>query len=355
MFIIKSIIKFFVRLILLVVLIIGGMYAYDMYNSSQGTNRQSVAHTAVEQTIESSEDELSRTDRLKRLLNLQEGVQNALNRRVPFNDRVKSTAISESAKKALVAIEDKRFYEHGAIDPMGIARALYTNTVAGETLEGGSTITQQLVKNLFLSSKRIMSRKVEEAVMAVMMEHYYSKDDIITMYMNTIYYGHDYYGIKQAAAGYFKTTPGRLTLAQSAMLAGLPQAPSYLDPKVNFRAAKERQYIVLMQMVDQGMISKSEAESAFKEELGLPDEMDYDTYLESRNNKKLDDLADTAKKGLDTLKEITSKYGGASDSSSDSKSSNNNSGTSDSSSDSDSSSKSNADKRGDRAKGYIGE
>ena len=148
MFIIKSIIKFFVRLILLVVLIIGGMYAYDMYNSSQGTNRQSVAHTAVEQTIESSEDELSRTDRLKRLLNLQEGVQNALNRRVPFNDRVKSTAISESAKKALVAIEDKRFYEHGAIDPMGIARALYTNTVAGETLEGGSTITQQLVKNL---------------------------------------------------------------------------------------------------------------------------------------------------------------------------------------------------------------
>lgn len=139
------------------------------------------------------------------------------------------------------------------------------------------------------------------------------------------------------------------------MLAGLPQAPSYLDPKVNFRAAKERQYIVLMQMVDQGMISKSEAESAFKEELGLPDEMDYDTYLESRNNKKLDDLADTAKKGLDTLKEITSKYGGASDSSSDSKSSNNDSGTSNSSSDSDSSSKSNADKRGDRAKGYIGE
>ena len=94
MFIIKSIIKFFVRLILLVVLIIGGMYAYDMYNSSQGTNRQSVAHTAVEQTIESSEDELSRTDRLKRLLNLQEGVQNALNRRVPFNDRVKPSSSS---------------------------------------------------------------------------------------------------------------------------------------------------------------------------------------------------------------------------------------------------------------------
>ena len=155
--------------------------------------------------------------------------------------------IPEYTKNALVAIEDKRYYNHGAIDVLGIIRAFYTNTIAGETVEGGSTITQQLVKNLFLSSKRIMSRKVEEAILASEMEHYYSKEEILTMYLNTVYYGHGYYGIYEASHGYFGTSPSRLTLAQSALLAALPNAPSYLDPYTNYKGAKARQKLVLEQ------------------------------------------------------------------------------------------------------------
>ena len=170
---------------------------------------------------------------------------------------------------ALIAIEDKRFYKHGAIDFFGVGRALYVNTVAGETVEGGSTITQQLIKNLFLSSKRIMSRKAEEALLAVEMEHYYTKDEILTMYLNTVYYGHNYYGIREAAEGYFGTTPGRLTLGQCAMLAALPNAPSYLDPYVNYEGAKARQKLVLKEMVSQGMITQAEADYAYEQDLGL--------------------------------------------------------------------------------------
>ena len=105
---------------------------------------------------------------------------------------------------------------------LGIIRAFYTNTIAGETVEGGSTITQQLVKNLFLSSKRIMSRKVEEAILASEMEHYYSKEEILTMYLNTVYYGHNYYGIYEASHGYFGTSPSRLTLAQKCTPRSIP-------------------------------------------------------------------------------------------------------------------------------------
>ena len=94
---------------------------------------------------------------------------------------MKGDVIPEYTKNALIAIEDKRYYKHGAIDVLGIIRAFYTNTIAGETVEGGSTITQQVVKNLFLSSKRIMSRKVEEAILASEMERYYSKEEILTM------------------------------------------------------------------------------------------------------------------------------------------------------------------------------
>ncbi len=264
-----KVLRFLLKLVILMVVIVLSVYAYDTYHSYEGTNRQSGAHTQVEQNIETTEDELSRTERLHRLFNIPSAVEVAMNRRVAADNRVKSSVIAPNAKRALISIEDKRFYEHGAIDPFGIARAIYTNTVAGETLEGGSTITQQLVKNLFLSSKRIMSRKAEEAIIAILMEHYYTKDEILTMYMNTIYYGHDFYGIKAAAAGYFETTPGRLTLAQSAMLAGLPQAPTYYDPLVNYKAAKKRQHMVLMQMDEQGMISKAEADAAYNEPLGL--------------------------------------------------------------------------------------
>ena len=260
------------NLVVFVVVIILAMFIYDGYHSFQGVDRESKAHTTVEKRIEQSEDTLSRTDRIIRIFTFKEKVEAALNQRVSKEHWVKGDVIPEYTKNALIAIEDKRYYKHGAIDVLGIIRAFYTNTIAGETVEGGSTITQQVVKNLFLSSKRIMSRKVEEAILASEMEHYYSKEEILTMYLNTVYYGHNYYGIYEAAHGYFGTSPSRLTLGQSAMLAALPNAPSYLDPYTNYKGAKARQKLVLEQMVDQGMITQAEADYAYQQELGLVDE-----------------------------------------------------------------------------------
>ncbi len=235
------------NLVVFVVVMILAMFIYDGYHSFQGTNRESKAHTIVEKQIEQSEDTLSRTDRIIRLFTFRDKVQIALNQRVSKEHWVKGDVIPEYTKNALIAIEDKRYYKHGAIDVLGIIRALYTK-------------------------KRIMSRKVEEAILASEMEHYYSKEEILTMYLNTVYYGHNYYGIYEAAHGYFGTSPSRLTLGQSALLAALPNAPSYLDPYTNYEGAKARQKLVLEQMVDQGMITQAEADYAYEQDLELVEE-----------------------------------------------------------------------------------
>ena len=246
-----------------------GVYWFAGYTPEDAkTTTQHVAHTIKEQTIEQGEDQLSRTDRIKRLFHFKEAVEEAIDKRVEH--RVRSEDINPIVKQALVATEDKRFYEHGAVDFFSIGRALYTNIIAGQTVEGGSTITQQLVKNLFLSSKRIMSRKVEEIFLAYLMEHYYSKDEIITMYLNTIYYGTDYYGIKAASEGYFNTDPKDLNLSQAAVLAGIPQAPSYFNPVSNMDATKQRQRTVLTLMAQQGIISYADIDRAYYKRLDAP-------------------------------------------------------------------------------------
>lgn len=260
----KLLFKLFITLIVLGL----GLYWFAGYTPSE-TGSQRSPYTTREQTLESTEDQLSRTERINRLFHFKEAVEKALNQRVPSNQRVKGDEISQNLKDALVATEDKRYYEHGAIDVFGIGRAFYTNLTAGHTVEGGSTITQQLVKNLFLSSKRIMSRKVEEVILAYLMELYYTKDEILTMYLNTIYYGNNYYGIEQASKGYFNTTPAKLTLGQAALMAGMPQAPSYYNPITNFKAAKERQRTVLTLMTQQGIISNREADKAYYANLNL--------------------------------------------------------------------------------------
>ena len=259
--------RFLVKLLIAVVIIGGGLYWLAGYTPGGDSAPTAKPQTAVEQNIESSEDQLTRTQRIYRFFHFRESVQAALDKRVPPNQRVKGDDISPKLKEALVATEDKRFYEHGAIDVFGISRAFYTNVIAGHTVEGGSTITQQLVKNLFLSSKRIMSRKVEEVILAYLMEYYYTKDEILTMYLNSIYYGNDHYGIKAAAKGYFDTTPKDLTLGQAAMLAGMPQAPSYYNPVDNLKAAKQRQRTVLNLMQQQGLISNHEADKAYYSDL----------------------------------------------------------------------------------------
>lgn len=257
------------KLILVLTIAAGGLYWFAGHTPEDAkTTTQHVAHTIKEQTIEQGEDQLSRIDRIKRLFHFKEAVEEAIDKRVEH--RVRSEDISPIVKQALVATEDKRFYEHGAVDFFSIGRALYTNTIAGQTVEGGSTITQQLVKNLFLSSKRIMSRKVEEMFLAYLMEYYYSKDEIITMYLNTIYYGTDYYGIKAASEGYFNTEPKDLNLSQAAVLAGIPQAPSYFNPVSNMNATKQRQRTVLTLMAQQGIISYADIDKAYYKRLDVP-------------------------------------------------------------------------------------
>lgn len=251
-----------------IVVILGSLYMFSGYHVDKGIDTKA-PQTAIEQHIESSEDQMTRSQRIARLFHFRQAVSEALDKRVPPSQQVTSKGIAQSMKDALVATEDKRFYEHGAIDTFGIVRALYTNVVAGQTMEGGSTITQQLVKNLFLSSKRILSRKMEEVLLAFLMEHDYSKDEIITMYLNSIYYGNNYYGIKVAAKGYFDTTPAELTIPQAALLAGLPQAPTYYNPFTNLREAKNRQRIVLGLMAEQGYIPKDSVEKYAHESLHL--------------------------------------------------------------------------------------
>ncbi len=157
-------------------------------------------------------------------------------------------------QQAIIAVEDNRFYSHSGVDIEGILRATLVNIQTGQLQEGASTITQQLVKNLFLTQERTWGRKVEEVVLAIDMEQRYSKEEILELYLNTIYFGSGAKGITSAAKVYFGKTPANLSLAESTMLAGLPNAPSSLSPYVDFAAAKQRQAVVLAAMTRYGYI-----------------------------------------------------------------------------------------------------
>lgn len=171
--------------------------------------------------------------------------------------------------QAVIAVEDTRFYKHKGFDLIGIARAVLVNVEAGEIQEGASTITQQTVKNLFLTSDQTFTRKAEELILSMNMEKEFKKDKILEIYLNVIYYGSNFYGIYDAAHGYFDKEPADLTIAECAMLAGLPNAPSLYSPYVDFRLAKQRQLVVIDAMEKIGIISKLEAENARIEEIIL--------------------------------------------------------------------------------------
>lgn len=167
--------------------------------------------------------------------------------------------IPDLLKKGIIATEDRRYYDHGAVDIIGVARAFITNSMAGETLEGGSTIAQQTVKNIFLSNDRTMTRKLEELALAVQLERNYSKEEILELYLNTIYFGHGTYGVGEASRVYFGKEPGALDLSQCAMLAGLPQAPSAYDPISHPQEGAKRMTTVLALMAQEGYITPEEA------------------------------------------------------------------------------------------------
>lgn len=191
----------------------------------------------------------------------------SLERRIDRSRFVPSEDIPDTLKKAVVAAEDRRFYEHGAIDVMSVARAAFANYMAGTTVEGGSTLAQQTVKNLFLSNERTMTRKVRELFLAMQLEKYYTKDQILEIYLNTIYFGHGAYGVGEACRTYFDREPRDLTLSQCALIAGLPQAPSAYDPIDHPDEAKQRTAIVLMLMAREGYISPEEAAAAAMDSL----------------------------------------------------------------------------------------
>jgi len=165
-------------------------------------------------------------------------------------------------QQAVISIEDNRFYSHIGIDIEGILRASLVNIQKGSIVEGGSTITQQLVKNLFLSQEQTVTRKLEEALLSIDMELQYTKEEILEMYLNTIFFGSGSYGIQDATRNYFAKAPAELTLAESALLAGLPNAPSLYSPYVNMTAAKQRQALVLNAMVRNGYIGPMQAQEA---------------------------------------------------------------------------------------------
>ncbi|HEX6761853.1 MAG TPA: transglycosylase domain-containing protein [Gaiellaceae bacterium] len=172
--------------------------------------------------------------------------------------------------RATVAIEDRRFWSHGGVDYVGIARAAWADVTAGRAVEGGSTITQQLVRGLYTGREKTFSRKIKEACLAIKLARKWSKPKILDEYLNTTYYGNHAYGVEAAAQTYFSRRASRLTLLQSALLAGLPQAPSVYDPFENPKAALGRRNEVLQAMLTNRVISASQYRAAVRaKSLGL--------------------------------------------------------------------------------------
>ncbi len=180
----------------------------------------------------------------------------------------------QTVRDAAVAIEDRRFYWHHGVDVQAIIRAAYEDATAGRVVEGGSTITQQLVKNLYVGGANTFGRKVDEAALAWQLENRLTKQEILTRYLNTVYFGEGAYGVEAAAQTYFAEPARRLSLAESAMLAGLITAPNHFDPYINSDAARGRRDVVLRLMRQQGMISDR---SAYRNALTEPLEVRHNT------------------------------------------------------------------------------
>jgi penicillin-binding protein 1A len=204
--------------------------------------------------------------------------------------------ISPNLKRSLLAIEDSHFYYHAGVDLTGVGRAVTANFRKGGVSEGGSTITMQLIKNLFLSQKRQFSRKLAEAVLSVRLEQIFRKDEILEMYLNQVYWGHNNYGVETASQSYFNKHASDLNLAEGAMMAGAIAAPEKYSPFINFKAAKKRQEQVLGRLVDLNWITEAEAKKArgYKIKLGK---------IKTWQSSKLPYVTDTA------IEELNQRFG----------------------------------------------
>lgn len=168
-------------------------------------------------------------------------------------------------KNAVISVEDHRFYKHCGIDIISIIRAAFNDIRTKSFVEGGSTITQQLSKNMYFTQEKKITRKIAEVFMAREIEKNYNKDEILELYINTIYYGNGYYNIKSASLGYFGKLPKDLNSGECVMLVGIPNAPSLYNPKVSVELAKQRQKQVIQKMIKYGNLSEGEADKILNE------------------------------------------------------------------------------------------
>ncbi len=184
-----------------------------------------------------------------------------------YGNRARLGEIPDYVPQAFLAIEDRRFYEHEGVDRMAVLRALIANLRAGETVQGGSTISQQLARNLFLTPRQTLNRKLREMVLASRIERRLTKDEILELYLNRVYLGDQAYGVDAAARRFFGKPSSELTLAEAAMLAGLPKAPSRSAPTESLERATARQHVVLEAMVDAGFITPEQRDEARAQEI----------------------------------------------------------------------------------------
>lgn len=185
------------------------------------------------------------------------------------NDYVELNNISDYVKNSIVSIEDKNFYNHKGFDYLRIAKAMLVNLKSKKLKEGASTISQQYVKNLYLTFNKTWERKIQEALLTLELETHYSKNEILEGYLNTIDFGAGNYGIKEASKYYFNKEPKDLSLAEATIIVGIPKNPSYYNPVTNYKNAKERQKNVLISMVKNKYISKDEMNKVFNEPLNF--------------------------------------------------------------------------------------
>lgn len=188
---------------------------------------------------------------------------------MPLSQKVESirlqkdyTSLSEIPKiytVAVISVEDHRFEKHHGIDVIAIARAAFNDIRTMSLVEGGSTITQQLAKNMYFTQEKKITRKIAEVFMSYEIEKNYNKDEILELYVNTIYYGNNYYNIKSASLGYFDKLPKDLNSSECTMLAGIPNAPSLYNPKASTKLAKQRQKQVIQKIIKYGNLSKEDA------------------------------------------------------------------------------------------------
>ena len=174
--------------------------------------------------------------------------------------------VSSDFKNAIIAVEDHRFFSHSGVDYIGTIRAIFINVKTNSLSQGGSTITQQLAKNMYFSNNTDIMRKIAEVFISLDLERNYSKNEILELYINNIYYGNGYYCVGDAANGYFDKNPKDMTKYESTLLAGIPNAPSVYAPTVNLVLAHKRQNIVLGSMVEYGYLTEEEADNVKSEQ-----------------------------------------------------------------------------------------